>query len=255
MSIVLKALAAFAWLWLVIATASATEVSRREINVPTPTGLVAMEAYERQGQEPRPAIVILSGSKGFGSPAYGEMAQLFNAAGLDVFLLHVLSREDLRIIAGADGAAARKRYYAQRLPDWIGSARAAAAFLKARPRHAGAIGLLGISLGANVAAASAADNADIAALVLVDGGFPEGYSRQVRALPPLQLIWGGADRVFPISLGRDLERMARGLGATASLDVYEGAGHDFFLHPGASQARAAHLSAADFLRQRLTQRP
>ncbi len=238
-----------------MATASATEVSRREINVPTPTGPVAMEAYERQGQEPHPAVIILSGSKGFGSPAYGEMAQAFNTAGLDVFLLHVLSREDVRAIAGADGAQARKRYYAQRFPDWIGSVRAAVAFLKAQPRHAGTVGLLGISLGANVAAASAADNADIAALVLVDGGFPEGYSRQVRALPSLHLIWGGADRVFPLSLGRDLERMARELGGTASFDVYEGAGHDFFLRPGASQARAAHRSAADFLQRRLAQRP
>ncbi|WP_210202390.1 dienelactone hydrolase family protein [Bosea psychrotolerans] len=223
--------------------------------MPTPSGPVAMEAYERQGQGPRPAIVVLSGSKGFGSPAYGEMAQAFNAAGLDVFLLHVLSREDVRVIAGAGGAAARKRYYAQRLPDWIGSARAAAAFLKARPRHAGKVGLLGISLGANVAAAGAADNGDIAALVLVDGGFPEGHSGQVRALPPLQLIWGSGDRVFPLSLGHDLERMARGLGATAGLDVYEGAGHDFFLRPGTSQARAAHRSAADFLQRQLVQRP
>ncbi|WNJ88908.1 dienelactone hydrolase family protein [Bosea sp. 685] len=223
--------------------------------MPTPTGPVAMEAFEHQGQGPHSAIVVLSGSKGFGSPAYGEMAQAFNAAGLDVFLLHVLSREDVRVIAGTNGAAARKRYYAQRLPDWIGSARAAAAFLKTQPRHAGTIGLLGISLGANVAAASAADNVDVAALVLVDGGFPEGYSRQVRALPPLQLIWGSADRVFPLSLGRDLERMARGLGGKASLDVYEGAGHDFFLRPGTSQARAAHQSAADFLQRRLAQRP
>jgi dienelactone hydrolase len=214
-----------------------------------------MEAYARQGQESRPAIVVLSGSKGFGSAAYGEMAQAFNAAGLDVFLLHVLSRQDVWAIAGADGAAARKRYYAQRLPDWIASARAAVALLNARPRHAGRVGLLGISLGANVAAASAADNADIAALVLADGGCPEGYSRPVRALPPLHLIWGGADRVFPLSLGRDLERMARGLGGTASLDVYEGAGHDFFLRPGTSQARAAHQSAADFLQRRLAQRP
>jgi dienelactone hydrolase len=238
-----------------MATASATEVSRRLINVPTPTGPVAMEAYERQGQESRPAIVILSGSKGFGSPAYGEMAQAFNAAGLDVFLLHVLSREDVRAIAGADGAAARKRYYAQRLPDWIVSARAAAAFLKAQPRHAGTVGLLGISLGANVAAASAADNADVAALVLVDGGFPEGYSGWIRALAPLHLIWGSADRVFPLSQGRELERMARALGGTADLDVYEGAGHDFFLRPGASQARAAQQGAADFLRRRLGQKP
>ncbi|MBP2540834.1 hypothetical protein J2768_003271 [Agrobacterium tumefaciens] len=55
--------------------------------------------------------------------------------------------------------------------------------------------------------------------MLVDGGFPNGYSRPVRSLPPLHLIWGSADRTFPLPIGRELERATQQLGGPVSLDV------------------------------------
>lgn len=39
--------------------------------------------------------------------------------------------------------------------------------------------------------------ADIDALVLVDSGFPNGYSQPVRSLPPRLLIWGALIRLSP----------------------------------------------------------
>jgi hypothetical protein len=51
---------------------------------------------------------------------------------------------------------------------------------------------------------------DIDALVLVDGGFPNGYSQPVRSLPPLLLIWGSADQTFPLLIGQELQRTAKG---------------------------------------------
>jgi len=95
-------------------------------------------------------------------------------------------------------------------------------YLNSQPRYAGKVGVLGISLGAQIAAAASAERTDIGALVLVDGAFPNSYSRPVRSLPPLHLVWGGADRVFPVSIARELRQMAQGLGGSASLDVYKG---------------------------------
>jgi dienelactone hydrolase len=197
-------------------------------------------------------VIILSGSKGFGSSAYDEIGRVFSAAGLYTYLVHVLSRHDLDAITSAGNAGARIGYYAQRQSDWIAAVHGVVTHLNAQPRHVGRVGVLGISLGAQIAAAAAAGRTDIGALVLVDGGFPNGYSRPVRSLPPLQLIWGSADRILPLSIGQDLHRMAQGLGGPVSLDVYQGGAHDFFLKSGTQQAEAAHQSAAAFLAMRLS---
>ncbi|UNZ53951.1 alpha/beta hydrolase [Agrobacterium tumefaciens] len=119
--------------------------------------------------------------------------------------------------------------------------------LESQSRHGGRVGVLGISVGAQIALAVSVGRTDIDALVLVDGGFPNGYSRPVRSLPPLHLIWGSADRTFPLSIGRELRRTTQRLGGPVSLDVYEGDTHDFFLRSGTLNADAAHQSVANFL--------
>lgn len=167
---------------------------------------------------------------------------------MNAYLVHILSAADLDAIATAGSARARITHYAQRLPDWISAVQDVAAYLDSRPRHDGKVGVLGISLGAQIAAAAAsAGRSDIDALVLVDGGFPSGYSQPVHSLPPLHLIWGSADQTFPLSIGRELQRMAQQLGGPVTLDVYEGGAHDFFLKSGTRSAGAAHQSAAEFL--------
>lgn len=115
---------------------------------------------------------------------------------------------------------------------------------RANRGHNGKVGVLGISLGAQIASAASVGRAEIDALVLVDGGFPNGYSQPVRSLPPLLLIWGSVDRTFPLSIGRELQRTAQQLGGPVILDVYEGGAHDFFLRSGTRNAGAAHQSAA-----------
>jgi dienelactone hydrolase len=98
-----------------------------------------------------------------------------------------------------------------------------------------------------IASAASVGRADIDALVLVDGGFPNGYSQPIRSLPPLLLIWGSADQTFPLSIGRELHRTAQQLGGPVALDVYKGGAHVFFLRSGSRDAGAAHQSAAQFL--------
>ncbi len=191
--------------------------------------------------------MILSGSKGFAAPAYNEIGQALRAAGLSSYLVHILSEDDLDAIARAPGPKARIAYYAQRLPAWTSAVQGVVAWLEDQPHHKGRVGILGISLGAQIASAASVGHDDVDALVLVDGGFPNGYSQAVRSLPPLLLIWGSADRTFPLSIGRELQRKAQQLGGPVTLAVYNGGAHDFFLRSRTRDAAAAHQSVADFL--------
>lgn len=226
--------------------------AREQFTVPTSGGQVLVESFGTCASWTCPAVLILSGSKGFAAPVYEEIGQTFRAAGLDAYLVHVLSAADLEAIAAANGAHARIAYYKQRLPDWISGVRGVAAYLDGQPRHGGKVGILGISLGAQIASAASAGRTDIDALALIDGGFPNGYAQPARALPPLLLVWGSADTTFPLSIGRELLRKAQQLGGTAVLDIYQGGAHDFFLRSGTRNAEAAHRSAAEFFRTYLS---
>ncbi len=217
------------------------------------SGPVLVESFGSCGRPTCPAVIVLSGSKGFASPAYGDIGHTLRAAGLEAYLVHVLSRTDLKAIAMASGAQARIAFYARRLPDWTASVRRVIADLQARPSHSRKIGVLGVSLGAEIASSASVGQTDIGALVLVDGGLPTGYAQPIRSLPPLLLIWGHADRTFPVSVGRDLEQRARGLGGSASLKIYEGGSHDFFLQAGNQTAGRAQRDTAGFLTALLAQ--
>ncbi|KQV29372.1 dienelactone hydrolase [Rhizobium sp. Root1203] len=225
--------------------------SKRQFTVPTASGGVLVESFGDCANATCPAVLILSGSKGFGAPVYGEIGQTFRAAGLDAYLVHALSATDLKAIATAGSARGRIVYYALRLPDWTSTVQSVASYLEGKARHGGKVGVLGISLGAQIASAASVGRADIKALVLVDGGFPNGYSHPIRSLPPLHMIWGSADQTFPLQIARELQLTAQRLGGAVTLDVYEGGPHDFFLRSGTTNAVAAQQSAADFLIRQL----
>lgn len=227
--------------------------AREQFRMPTASGEVLVEGFGDCANATCPAVLILSGSKGFGALAYDDLGHTFQAAGLNAYLVHVLSSADIDAIATAGSARARIAYYAQRLSTWTSVVRDVAARLEGQPRHGGKVGIVGISLGAQVASVVSVGRGDIDALVLVDGGFPNGYSQPVRSLPPLHLIWGSADQTFPLSVGRELQRMAKQLGGPVTLDVYEGGAHDFFLRSETRYSGVAHRSAADFLASYLSQ--
>ncbi|WEZ86221.1 hypothetical protein P6U16_28230 (plasmid) [Rhizobium sp. 32-5/1] len=120
--------------------------SRQQFAVPTDSGGVLVESFRSCANATCPAVVILSGSKGLGAPVYDEIGQTLRAAGLNAYLVHVLSAADLDAIAAAGSARARIAYYAKRLPDWISAVQGVAAHLEGQPRHGGKVGVLGISL-------------------------------------------------------------------------------------------------------------
>ncbi len=225
--------------------------SQRQVTIPTTGGEILVESFGECANAICPAVLILSGSKGLGAAGYGEIVERFRAAGLNAFLVHILSAADVDAIAAAGSARMRIAYYARRLPDWAAGVQGVASYLKRHDRHGGKVGILGVSLGAQIALAALVGRTDIDAVVLVDGGFPNGYARPTRSLPPMYLIWGSADQIFPLSIGRELQRTVRQLGGPVTLDVYDGGAHDFFLRSGTMNAVSAHKSAADFLMRQL----
>ena len=248
----MRASFAFVLMFLsLLAYGNAQAGEREQFTVATAGGNVLIEGFASTSDTSRPAVIILSGSKGFASPAYDDLGRSFDTAGINAYLVHLLSPVDEQAIIRAGNSRARISYYATRRPDWITTIHKVVAYLKSRPHHTGRVGVLGISLGAQTAAAASADTTDISALVLVDGAFPEGYSKQVSSLPPLLIVWGDADRTFPLSTARKLRQMAQGLGGPVSLDIHRGGAHDFFLKPG-MEATAAHRSVIDFFLSQLS---
>jgi dienelactone hydrolase len=244
--------AALIALLLAICVGNIHAATRQSFTLHTPPGDIVIECVARCADVVHPSVLILSGSKGFGSSAYDQMGRTFQGAGLGAYLVHYLAPSDVKAIANAGSSPARVRYYKQHQAQWIVQIQAVLAYFNTRHHELGKVGVLGISLGAEMAAAVSANRTDIGALVLVDGGFPDDYSQPTRSLPPLHLIWGGADRTFPLSVGLDLQKLARQRGGTASLSIYKGCPHDFFVRPDLPQAQDAHLDAARFLVSQLS---
>jgi dienelactone hydrolase len=65
------------------------------------------------------------------------------------------------------------------------------------------------------------------------------------------MIWGGDDRVFPLSAGTKLRDLARSLGAAAELRAYGGEGHAFFLEPNNASAADARQRIVGFFSSKL----
>lgn len=226
---------------------ASAQPNRPHFTVPTADGWVRVEAVGTCAISPCPAVIILSGSRGFDRPAYDDMGYAFAGVGISTFLVNVLSPADLTAIADAGGVQARLDYYASRLPSWTSAVQGVAAYLEAQPGNSGKVGVLGISLGAQIASAAVNGHPEFDALVLVDGGFPTGYTQPIRSLPPLKLIWGSADTTFPVSIGHALHEKVKALGIPVSLEVFDGGAHDFFLGSGTNQAIQGHQHAAAFL--------
>lgn len=232
-----------------VSLVEAKEIVRPQIIFETAAGRVLIEKITNNQIARRSVVLILSGSKGFVSSAYDEIGHVFDANDMDAYLIHVLSPVDLAFIQNSGSVQERLNYYKVRLPDWVVMVRAVISNLNKRPFYASKIGVLGISLGAQIATL-AADKTLVDALVLVDGTFPNGMQPRI-SLPPLHLIWGSDDQVFPVSIGQTLLRKAQVLGGSASLKIYKGGAHNFFLKPETSLAQEAHRDVARFFASQL----
>lgn len=223
--------------------------ARDTVSVHTGIDTFEVDVFRQRQEAGRPALIILGGSKGLGAPAYDEIGASFMAAGFNVYLPHLLSPEDLAAIASAKDAGSRIAYYRDQRQHLLAKLRTLAAMLQSQG-YKGKTALLGISLGAETAAIAVSEGLSVNAAVLVSG-VPSASSDFSQSTTPLHLLWGSDDAVYSLSKAKKFMQLAKQAGGTATLTVYEGAPHDFFLRPGTEQARKAYADAIRFLMSQL----
>ncbi|MBN7808714.1 dienelactone hydrolase family protein [Agrobacterium rosae] len=224
--------------------------ARDTINVHTVISEFQVERFAKREEEGRPAVIVLSGSKGFGSPAYDKIGQTFMEAGLDVYLAHLLSPKDLNSIATAGDSKARIEYYDERRRTWNAELSQLVSMLRSQG-YTGRIGVLGISLGAETAAIAVSQNVSADAVVLVDGVPAANQTLSSGKTTPFHLIWGSDDRVYPVSSAHRFIENMKNAGNDATISVFPGGEHDFFLKPDTPLARNAYNDVINFMRSKL----
>ena len=178
---------------------------------------------------PKPAVLMLHGVDGLSlAERYRIGARLTAASGYHVFFPHYFDR------TGENRASLPMVY--RHFTTWTETLQDAVTWLE---RHPGVdpkrIGVMGISLGASLALAAAAEDARIRALVDYFGPVPEGLAARARRLPPTLILHGEADPIVPVSHARTLESLLKRLRVPHETAIYPGQGHGFY---GAAQADA-----------------
>jgi dienelactone hydrolase len=177
---------------VIITCISATSVSNAQsvtLRFSTPQRLFTVSAYQLPGAASRPAVLIMSGAKGYKAAEYSRLVASLNSSGIDALLIDYLSDADFAATENADSASARITYYSQRMAEWSATIRCVLSEVRKQPRYQSKIGLLGISLGAMPTTTVGVNNPNVAAMALVDGGFPANFPTHIDSVPPLILVW------------------------------------------------------------------
>jgi len=235
--------------------ATADDIGKQDFTVMTTERPVAVRRYAAAGTDRRPAVLILHGRSGPApkprfAAAYDRYATALANIGIDAYLVSYFSESDGKAML-SDDEAFRAAVRAQRYPAWIDALRGIAEAVATRPEASGRVGLLGFSLGGNLAAATAASDPSIAAFVVFYGGMPDTVAGHILHLPPTLELHGDADEEAPLSGGKALIETAQALGAPAEQVVYPGARHGFDFDPARSDSKDAQARATEFLQRHL----
>jgi len=191
----------------------------------------------------RPAVLLLHGADGLTyADSYRLAARTIASSGYHVAFVHYLDRTgDQRV------AYARLR---QDFPRWRETIRDAVSWLVDQPGvDARRLGIVGLSLGAALAFATAAEEPRVRAIVDYSGPLPDELAGQRPRLPPTLILHGASDRIVPVSHAHAIERLLREQSTPYEIKIYEGQGHGL---TGAAQFDAA-ARVARFLGQHLQQ--
>jgi carboxymethylenebutenolidase len=182
---------------------------------------IAAEIFPAAGRAAAPAVIMLHGADGLSVNAmYRSGARTIAAAGFNVYLVHYLDRTSERRASFAS--------MFQNFSLWIEVVRDAVSFIAQRPEtDPERIAIVGISLGAALGLAVAADDRRIRALVDYFGPLPHGVLTRTARLPPLLVLHGAADPIVPVENAHAVEALAREQGTPCEVVIYPGQGHGF----------------------------
>src|SRR5262249_22999173 len=113
--------------------------------------------------------------------------------------------------------------------DWTGAVADAVKYAGKLPNVDNRrVGVVGFSLGAYLALASAADkDLQLFAVVELFGGLPRSLQDKARTLPPTLILHGAADAVIPVREAFTLRRLLNEAKRVCEFKVYPEAGHVF----------------------------
>lgn len=180
---------------------------------------IRLEEFCRVSELSRPAVIFLHGSGGPESKnlPYRDVMQDLTEQGYCVYVPYYLDS------TGGSGNNPPKHYsiWVQVVEDTV---KYIAAKIMTPPERTA---LVGYSLGASVALATAAKDPRFAAVVEFSGSLPDEYFRLMRTLPPLQIIHRLDDQSVPAWNATQLARLCKMRELVCDVRLYPREGHFF----------------------------
>lgn len=216
---------------LLVAQCAWAENGPKSIDFSLKDGRVRVDYFSANFNGKRPAVVVLSGARGYLSKAYEQMAKRLNQRGIDAYLLHYLSEGDLSNIVRLSVSGGTKEYYAKRMKAWNVDLRSVLSALRQSPPHSGQrVGVFGLSLGAMILLQPNEQVLDVDAIAVVAGSpLSKNQRSTVVTNASIYLAWGGSDRVFSLASGKALRDKLLAHNKNVTFDVYPNEGHQFFV--------------------------
>jgi carboxymethylenebutenolidase len=205
---------------------------------------IAVERYQPAAKGKHPAILLLPAIDGL-DKAHGDLyrraARRYADKGYVVLLVNYFDRTPATLderkalresfFRSARGTAtpAEEEVIEAHFRDWMGAVADAAKYARGLPNVDGDhVGLVGFSLGAYLALASAADKrVQVSAVVELFGGLPRSVRDKAANLPPTLILHGDADTVVPVTEAYALRRLLRKAKRVCEFQVYPEVGHVF----------------------------
>lgn len=203
---------------------------------------ISVELFQPEAAGKYPAVIVLPGDEGMlsGRYPYVHIAAGVARAGNVALIVNYSDRTNTAVT----------RYWtqAQKFSAWrqvVGDAITYSATLASV--DANRIGLVGVSLGATLALATATQAAQVRAVVDYYGEMPEEYETRLRKMGPVLILHGDKDLVVNVRAAYRLEALFKKNQVPYEIKIYPGEGHGFRRDAVAD----ALARAIAFLRQHL----
>jgi dienelactone hydrolase len=193
-------------------------------------------APKPKGAGRAPAVLLLHGADGLLlAGGYRAAARTLADEGIGVGFVHYFDRTG---DAFATFSSIKKSF-----PLWSETVRDALTWLAKQPGvDANRLGIVGLSLGAGLALATAArGESRIKAIVDFFGPISTGILPRHPKLPPVLILHGAKDATVPVAHAQTLETILKRLGTPHEIKIYPDQGHGFL---GEAQADATRRTIA-----------
>ena len=206
---------------------------------------IAVETFAPAGNGKHPALLLLHGVDGLGTPEakmYRDLALTYAGRGYVIVLVHYFDRTGATKEDHDEYRELFVNYFTQKaapkavdrtkelVAAWAETVRDGVAHTRTLSRVDGdRIGLVGFSLGGTLALTAAVEHElKLAALVECFGALPFEIRNRPKTLAPTLIIHGDADRVVPVEQAYRLAGMLLARKLVPEMEVYAGVHHMFF---------------------------